>query len=305
MDTAPIAGRFAPRDLIGQGASGMVLEALDLRLRRLVAIKLLHRRPGGPDPARIAAEARMSARLNHPHIVTVHDAGDGPDYAWIAMDLVIGEPLSALLARDRRLPQAEAATLVLQLLDALGHAHARGIVHRDVKPANILLAMDAAPGPGQVRLGDFGIARMGDGEATEPGTLLGTPAWMAPEQVRGEAVDHRADLWAVGVVLYECLTGQRAFAGGMPGVLTRILGEAPQAPSLALPGLDAGWDAVLAQALAKSPENRFADAGAMAAAVCAVLAGLTLPAPSRDLWRWRHGRGSGRGATPRPPASPR
>ncbi|PZW40080.1 serine/threonine protein kinase [Humitalea rosea] len=283
MDTVPIAGRFAVRDLIGQGASGIVLEALDLRLRRLVAIKLVHRRPGGPDLARIAAEARMAARLSHPHIVTVHDAGDGPDYAWIAMDLVIGEPLSALLARDRRLAQQEAAALVLQLLAGLGHAHARGIVHRDVKPANILLAMDAAPGPGQVRLGDFGVARMGNGEATEPGTLLGTPAWMAPEQVRGEAVDHRADLWAVGVVLYECLTGRRAFAGGMPGVLTRILGEEPQAPSLAAPGLDPGWDAVLAQALAKSPEARFADAGGMAAAVRGVVAGMAATAAPRGL----------------------
>ncbi|WP_431280660.1 serine/threonine-protein kinase [Humitalea sp. 24SJ18S-53] len=285
MDTSLIAGRYAPRDVIGQGASGTVLEALDVRLRRLVALKLVHRGPGGLEPARVTAEAMAAARLSHPHVVTVHDAGDGRDFAWIAMDLVIGEPLSALLARDSRLPPAEAATLVLELLEALGHAHARRVIHRDVKPANILLAMDDAPGPGQVRLGDFGVARLGAGEATEPGTLLGTPAWMAPEQVRGEAADHRADLWAAGVVLYECLTGRRPFAGQMPGLLNTILHDVPRAPSTLLAGLDPAWDGVLARALEKAPAARFQGAAEMAAAVLAA-AGTGLddgPAPPRGL----------------------
>jgi len=294
MDSAPIAGRFALRDLIGKGACGMVLEALDLRLRRLVAIKLIHRRPGGIDPARIAAEAQAAARLSHPHIVTVHDAGDGPNYAWIAMDLVIGEPLSALLAREPRLPPAEAARIALQLLDALGHAHARGIVHRDVKPANILLALDERPGLGEVRLGDFGVARLGDGEATEPGTMVGTPAWMAPEQVQGEVADHRADLWAAGVVLYECLTGRRAFAGPMPGILARILTEEPVPPSLAAPGLAGAWDGVLARALAKARQDRFADAAEMAAAVRAAAEATpqaaASPAPAAPLAMQAHRR---------------
>lgn len=261
MEETLIAGRFAPRDLLGQGACGTVLEAMDLRLRRLVALKLI--RQGGIDPGRIAAEARAAARLIHPNIVAIHDAGDGPDYAWIAMDLVIGEPLSARLAREGRLPPAEAGRIALQLLDALGHAHGRGVVHRDVKPANILLAADS----GDLRLGDFGLAQLGHGDPEEAGGLYGSPAWMAPEQVRGEAVDHRADLWAAGVVLYEALTGRRPFEGRMPAVLNAILETEPPPPSRAAPGLDPGWNRVLARALAKSPEARFANAAAMARAV--------------------------------------
>lgn len=300
MQETLIAGRYAPRDLIGRGACGTVLEAMDMRLRRLVALKLIRR--GGEAPARILAEARAAARLVHPHIVAVHDSGDGADFAWIAMELVIGEPLSALLARETRLPEHEAARLALQLLDALGHAHGRGVVHRDVKPANILLAMDAGESSGALRLGDFGLAQMGAPDASEAGQMLGTPAWMAPEQIRGEAVDHRADLWAAGVVLYEALTGYRPFHGGMPGVLTRILETEPPPPSSLVAGLDRRWDAVLARALAKAPEARFADAAAMAAAIqeavqparnafaraVTALRGRLMPpaAPSRPLPAW-------------------
>ncbi|MDB5416317.1 MAG: serine/threonine protein kinase [Rubritepida sp.] len=278
MQETLIAGRFAPRDLIGKGACGTVLEALDLRLRRLVALKLIRRGPGGIDPFRIAAEARAAARLIHPHIVAIHDAGDGPDFAWIAMDLVIGEPLSALLARETRMAEADAARLALQLLDALGHAHGRGVVHRDVKPANILLAMDDGDGPGDLRLGDFGVAQLGAGHADEEGAVFGTPAWMAPEQVRGEPLDHRADLWAAGVVLYECLTGRRPFTGNMPGLLARIQEAEPPPPSTIMRRLDSRWDRVLARALAKSPDARFQDAKAMAEAITPLLLRAKAPA---------------------------
>lgn len=269
MEETLIAGRFAPRDLLGQGACGTVLEAMDLRLRRLVALKLIRR--GGIDPARIAAEARAAARLVHPNIVAIHDAGDGPDFAWIAMDLVIGEPLSALLAREGRLMPGEAGRLALQLLDALGHAHNRGVIHRDVKPANILLALDTGDGLGELRLGDFGLAQLGHGDPDEAGALYGTPSWMAPEQVRGEPLDPRADLWAAGVVLYEALTGRRPFQGRMPGVLNAILETEPPPPSRIARGLNPDWDPVLARALAKSPDSRFADAAAMARAIAPLL----------------------------------
>ncbi|TCH96681.1 serine/threonine protein kinase [Roseococcus sp. SYP-B2431] len=265
MEETLIAGRFAPRDLLGQGACGTVLEAMDLRLRRLVALKLIRR--DGIDAARIAAEARAAARLTHPNIVAIHDAGDGPDFAWIAMDLVIGEPLSAVFARDGRLPEADAGRIALQLLDALGHAHGRGVVHRDVKPANILLALDGGEGIGELRLGDFGLAQLGGDDPEEAGGLQGTPAWMAPEQVRGEPLDHRADLWAAGVVLYEALTGRRPFQGRTTALLNAVLEAEPPPPSRIAPGLDPGWDPILARALAKSPEARFADAAAMAAAI--------------------------------------
>lgn len=260
-----IAGRYAARDMIGQGACGTVLEAMDLRLRRMVALKLVRR--GGADAAQTADEARAAARLVHPNIIAVHDAGDGRDFAWIAMELVIGEPLSALLALERALPEAHAARLAAQLLAALGHAHGRGVVHRDVKPANILLAMDTQDGPGDLRLGDFGLAQLGAPDLSEAGQMLGTPAWMAPEQVRGEAVDHRADLWAAGVVIHQCLTGERPFLGQVPGLLTRILGDAPTPPCALRPDLDPRWDALLARALAKSPEDRFASAAEMAASI--------------------------------------
>lgn len=269
MEETLIAGRFAPRDRLGQGACGVVLEAMDLRLRRLVALKLIRR--DGFDPARIAAEARAAARLVHPHIVAVHDAGDGPDYAWIAMELVIGEPLSAVLAREGRLAPAEAGRLLLQLLEALGHAHGRGVIHRDVKPANILLALDGGAGFGQVRLGDFGLAQLGQADPAEAGALYGTPAWMAPEQVRGEPADHRADLWAAGVVLYEALTGRRPFEGRMSSVLAAIREKEPPPPSQVAKGLDPGWDGILSRALAKPPGARFADAEAMSRAIAPLL----------------------------------
>jgi serine/threonine protein kinase len=265
MQEPLIAGRYAARDMIGQGACGTVLEAMDLRLRRLVALKLI--RQGGEEPSRIAAEAHAAARLVHPHIIAVHDAGEGRDFAWIAMDLVIGEPLSALLARQGALPEADAARLGQQLLAALHHAHGRGVVHRDVKPANILLSVDERDGPGDIRLGDFGLAQLGAPDASEAGQMLGTPAWMAPEQVRGEAADHRSDLWAAGVVIYQCLTGERPFPGQMPGLLTRILGEEPVPPSRLRAGLDPRWDDMLARALAKPAEARFASAAEMAAAI--------------------------------------
>lgn len=262
MQQLLIAHRYEVRDLIGQGACGTVLEAMDTRLCRLVALKLI--RKGGEEPTRIAAEARAAARLVHPHIVAVHDSGDGRDFAWIAMDLVIGEPLSALLARAGQLNEWHAARIGIQLLDALGHAHGRGVVHRDVKPANILLAMDERDGPGELRLGDFGLAQMGAPDASEAGLMLGTPAWMAPEQVRGEPADHRADLWAAGIVLYQCLTGARPFRGEVPGLLAHILGEAP--PPLPA-GLDPRWDALMERALAKAPGDRFQSAAEMLAAI--------------------------------------
>ncbi|WP_424814717.1 serine/threonine-protein kinase [Roseococcus sp. YIM B11640] len=283
IDEALIAGRFAPRDILGRGGCGTVLEAMDLRLRRLVALKLIRRGEGGMDPARIAAEARSAARLSHPHIVAVHDAGDGPDYAWIAMELVIGEPLSAVLLREGQLAEAEAARIALELLDALGHAHDRGVVHRDVKPANMMLAIGTEEGHGTLRLTDFGVARLGHEEAGD--NFLGTPAWMAPEQVRGEPADHRADLWAAGVVLYECLTGARPFRGPAPALMTRILENAPTPPSTLAPGIAKEWDAVLAKALAKRRPTRFAHARAMAEAIRAIPAPEPRQAPRRS-WRF-------------------
>ena len=266
-----IAGRYEIRDRIGAGAMGQVLEAYDHRLRRLVALKLMPRGDGPEALRRLRLEAQAAARLRHPGIVAVHDEGEGPDFLWIAMELVIGETLRDALDRGRP-SLAETVRVVTALLDALGHAHDRGIVHRDVKPANILLGASMADGLGEVRLADFGVAQAAgsladDAAHAHAGEMVGTPSVMAPEQIRGEPVDARADLWAVGVILYEMLTGQRAFRGAMPALSQAVLTAEPAPPSQLCPGLPAALDGLLARALAKDRAHRFGDAAAMAAAL--------------------------------------
>lgn len=266
-----ISGRYEIRDRIGAGAMGQVLEAFDHRLRRLVALKLVARGDDAEVLRRFRLEAQAAARLRHPGIVAVHDEGEGPDFAWIAMELVIGETLRDALDRERP-SLAETIRVVTALLDALGHAHDRGIVHRDVKPANILLATALEEGLGEVRLADFGIAQAqgslaAGADRTRLGDMLGTPSVMAPEQVRGEALDERVDIWAAGVILYEMLTERRPFGGTLPGLYQAVLWHEPTPPSQLRPGLPAALDAVVARALAKDRDDRFGSAPEMAAAL--------------------------------------
>ncbi|WP_165585417.1 serine/threonine-protein kinase [Roseococcus sp. SYP-B2431] len=271
-----IAGRYELRDRIGSGAFGEVFEAYDQRLRRLVALKTLPIEAVSEAEAteefrRFHLEARAVARLSHPGIVTVHDFGETPEFAWIVMELVIGETLKAVLDRGERPGLQETGRIIGELLDALHYAHGRGIVHRDVKPANILLAISAAEGLGEVRLADFGVARVGEAQQTLVGQIVGTPTTMSPEQVRGEAVDQRSDLWSVGVILYQMLTGERPFAGTMPAIFQNILTRTPNPPSMLLAGLSPRVDAVVATALAKNPGDRYPSAAAMAAALRAAI----------------------------------
>lgn len=286
--TTLVGARYELRDRIGSGASGQVFEAYDRRLGRLVALKTL---PLSDDSAstateemqRFLLEAQSVSRLSHPGIVTVHDFGQEAGFAWIVMELVIGETLRALLDSGTRPGPEETVRIGCALLDALHYAHRRGIVHRDVKPANILLVASLDPGLGDVRLADFGIAHAIDGEQTEQGQLVGTPGAMSPEQVRCEALDHRTDLWATGVVLYEMLTAKRPFRGGLPAIFQNILTEEPPPPSSLVHGLPTALDAVIATALAKRREDRFADAAAMAQALRAALgpaAAVIVPAVS-------------------------
>ena len=278
-----IADRYEVRDILGKGAQGTVVEAFDTRLRRLVAIKIVKISPAKSEEdketlKRFEIEARAAARLSHPGIVPVYDSGVGSDFAWIAMEIVIGQSIADELAGGSRPELRETSRIVAELLDALDYAHNRGIVHCDVKPANILLAMDLDEGLGKVRLTDFGIARIerSDHAAHEAGT--GTPRTMAPEQVKGETVDHRADIWAAGVILYEMLTGTRPFVGAMPAIFTSILLAEPLPPSQKLPGVPAAFDAVIARALMKDPRERYASAAEMAAAVRAAMDADVAPA---------------------------
>ncbi len=261
-------GKYELRNCLGQGAMGVVHEAFDPVIGRLVALKTLRPQAAGADAAAVQAfsrrflvEARAAGRLSHPNIVAVFDYGEDAGRPFIVMERVRGRPLSASLLPGRPQALADVLRWALPLLDALGAAHRAGVVHRDVKPDNVFL-----DGDGQVKLGDFGVAAL-DGEAG----VAGTPVYAAPEQLRGEPAGATADLYAVGVLLYQALTGTRPFDGPLVDVLRRVAGEAPAAPSSRLPPgfppLAPAVDRLLLRALAKSPAHRFADAPAFARAL--------------------------------------
>ncbi|WP_338663581.1 serine/threonine-protein kinase [Pararoseomonas sp. SCSIO 73927] len=287
-DRLLLAGRYEIRDLIGRGSFGTVLEAFDQSLGRLVAVKVMDMaQAASPEDAperaeqheRFRREARAVGRLSHPGIVPVFDFGEVPDAAWIVMELVIGETLQVALRRDGPMVPPEARRIATELLEALSFAHGRGIVHRDVKAANVLLAATSDHGHGAVRLVDFGVARLEGSQATLVGEMVGTLSTMSPEQVRGGPVDHRADLWAAGVVLYQMLTGTRPFEGTSAALMNAILTEDPEPPSRRVPGVPAGYDAVIRRALAKPAEARFASAAEFIAALREI--GATPAGPGR------------------------
>jgi serine/threonine protein kinase/TolB-like protein/tetratricopeptide (TPR) repeat protein len=277
-------GSYRLIEQIGAGGMGVVFRAHDNRLDRDVAIKLLPDSSFG-DPAaraRLLREARTASRLNHPHICTVYEVAEavplaegrpasGPAALFIAMELVLGATLAARLARGALAP-AEVARIGLQLADALGHAHAQGVVHRDLKSANIMLTPE-----GRAKVLDFGLAKRvrgtEEGEAatsatptaTMPGTLTGTLAYMSPEQLRGQAADSRSAVWALGVVLHEMASGALPFQGQTGyAVSSAILNDPPAPLPAAVPD---GLRAVIRRCLSKDPAGRYADGGAVQAAL--------------------------------------
>ena len=277
-------GRYIVEGLIGRGAMGVILRAHDPELERRLAIKLIARElldgaDGAEYVSRFQREARASSRCPHPNIVAVHDFGLHEGQPFLAMEFVDGASLQSAIEGGRRFTVAEAVTVIGQVLDALGAAHAAGIVHRDIKPANILLLPDL-----RAKLADFGIARIAESDLTRVGDMIGTPSYMAPEQCLGTEVDARTDLFSTGTVLHELLSGARAFAGGsMVEVVRRVVDGSP-APlpaqiAAALPALAA----VVARALEKRPEARFAAAGEMARALRAAASSATAgPSPGGD-----------------------
>ena len=259
------ARRFRVGKLLGAGATGRVYLADDTLLGQPIALKLLTVGAGASGPERqaylrYAREAEAAGRLRHPNIVALHDAD--PTLGLFVLELMPGGTLSERVAADGPLSVAHARRLALDLLAALGAAHERGIVHRDVKPANVFY--DAA---GNAKLGDFGAAHLADFGQTQTGGFFGTVAYMAPEQIAGTAIGVAADLYALGVTLFFALTGRPAFLG--PDLVAQHLGEAPPAPSSLRPGLPPAVDDVLLRALAKAPADRFGSAAEMAAAVTA------------------------------------
>jgi eukaryotic-like serine/threonine-protein kinase len=274
---------------IGRGGMGVVHRAVDTRLGRAVAIKLL---PADEalDPERrrrFVQEARAASALNHPHIVTIYEIDEHEGTTFIAMELVDGTPLDRLIAGGP-LPAATALEYGAQIASALAAAHGAGIIHRDIKPANVMITAD-----GRAKVLDFGLAKLAErpaGDATvsavgtRAGTILGTAAYMSPEQAQGQPADARSDLFSLGAVIYEMIAGRRPFAGTSDvGVLTAILRDDPPPLAIAQPATSAGVEAIVTRALAKDPAARYQDAGALRDELLAAHARLTRPPEA--AWR--------------------
>ncbi len=269
-----LSGRFRIERLLGRGGMSSVWQAYDEELGRPVAIKLLHaRRLESADSVdRFEREARTLALLAHPGIVTVIDRGETDGRPFIVCELVDGRDLHERIALEGRLPIAEALAIAVQVAAALAYAHARGVIHRDVKPHNVLLTAD-----GHAKLTDFGIARVDDAPAlTNPGRVLGTGDYVAPEQAQGHPLDGRADIYSLGALLYHCLTGGPPYRG------TSFVEIAEQHLRAPVPDVQArcpeasdGVAAIVARALAKDRDDRFADVGEMQEALEGELLALT------------------------------
>lgn len=277
-DSRPVAGRrLADRyELIARiGAGGMaeVWEAVDLNLGRRVAVKMLHPHLAADASvlSRFRSEAQAAARLTHPAIVAIYDTVTTADTDAIIMELVEGRDLRTILDERPTLASSDAAEVGIQLAGGLGHAHQNGIIHRDVKPANILVRPDR-----KVKLSDFGIAKALDQTShTESGSLVGTVKYLAPEQIEGHGVDGRTDLYGLTTVLYEMLCGQVPFAAqDLMGAMDRLRREAPRARNLR-PDIPPALDDFLARGLSRNPNDRFADAATWAASLTAAMRGDT------------------------------
>ena len=265
-------GKYRIDSLLGEGAMGVVYKAFDPGIARVVALKTIRKALLARDDQaeminRFKHEAQAAGRLHHPNIVTVFDFGEDAQSAYIAMEFVEGAGLDTLLAPARPTPLARVLAWMEQLLTALDYAHARGVVHRDIKPANLLITPGA-----QLKILDFGIARLDSSNLTQSGAMVGTPGYMAPEQFRGDAVDGRTDVFASAIVLYQLLTGTRPFSGTASSVMQQILNLDPPPPST-LPGAPGGcgtrFDTVLARALAKRADARYPSARAFLDALLA------------------------------------
>ena len=251
-------GKYEIEGVLGKGAMGIVYKARDPHIERTVAIKTVRKDLLDADLAvhfmdRFRNEARAAGRLHHPNIVGIYEYGEAQNVAYIAMEYIDGTGLREYLNRKARFELTQVIAILTQLLAALEFAHAQGVVHRDIKPANLILA----PG-GELKVADFGIARIDASNMTMTGMVMGTPSYMAPEQCRGLPSDHRADLFSVGVVLYELLTGARPFEGSVESIAYKICHEEPRPPSELSPlKLPPAMDSLVATALAKRPDDRF------------------------------------------------
>ena len=257
-------GRYNITAELGKGAMGVVYKATDPNIGRTVAIKTTRLDAHGLDAQellrRFKNEARSAGTLNHPNIVTIYDAGEQDGIFYIAMEYIEGQTLHELLSQHRSLPVETVIDIVRQVCAGLDYAHAHSVIHRDVKPANIMLAAN-----GGVKVMDFGIAKAG-GTMTATGQVLGTPNYMSPEQVKGKTIDGRSDLFGVGVLLYEMLTGEKPFDGqNITTIIYKIVSENPIPPRELDVTIHPGLSAVVTKALAKAPDDRYQTGAALVA----------------------------------------
>jgi serine/threonine protein kinase len=267
MTTNKIAeklGRYEILSELGQGAMGVVYKAIDPLIGRTVAIKTINLDLAGSDELnfeeRFYREAKSAGSLNHPNIVTIHDIGKTDNIVYMAMEFLEGPTLKEILDVHTAMPVEKIANIIAQLAHGLAYAHKHGVVHRDIKPANIVLVRG-----GMAKITDFGIAQMSTGSRTLVGTILGSPKYMAPEQVQGQAVDGRSDLFSLAVVLYEMLTGEPPFSGdNINTTMYRIVNEDPVPPKTLAPRIPEELNRIIIKALAKNPDERYQNAKELA-----------------------------------------
>src|ERR1700733_6249569 len=257
-------GRYEVVAELGRGAMGVVYKARDPQIDRMVAVKTVsiwgqEREEETEFRMRFMNEAQAAGRLHHAGIVSIFDVGENPENQdpYIVLEYVAGESLNRILAREKKLPLAQALQLAEEIANALDYAHAQGVIHRDIKPGNILVTEDGHP-----KIADFGIAKMNLAHFTLPGRVLGTPAYMAPEQLSGEGVDARSDLCSLGVILYAMVTGTSPFHGNSATtVCFKVANREPVAASALDMALPPELDQVIAKAMAKDREDRYQSGG--------------------------------------------
>lgn len=271
-DRSHLGGRYELREPIASGGAAIVWLAYDQHLARLVAVKLLHPHHANDVTVveRFERESRSAAKLSHPNAVRIYDTGRDDDLVYLVMEHVDGPSLREVMKKHGQIDPVVVAAIGEQVASALGAAHAHGLVHRDIKPANILLASD-----GTVKVTDFGIAKAltgADATLTTPGTVVGTAAYVAPEQLQDAEVDARADIYALGVVLHECLTGRPAFSGDTPTATAAMrLSHDLLPPRQLRADVPRALDDIVARATQRDPVDRYADGSVLASALAALV----------------------------------
>ncbi|MEI6985184.1 MAG: protein kinase [Rhodospirillaceae bacterium] len=279
-------GKYEIVGELGKGAMGVVYKGKDPYIERFVALKTVRTDMlAADDPEattaqinRFKREAQAAGRINHPNIVSIYEYGEDGPTAFIAMEFIEGRDLKEYFDAHERFDVKTIVRLMGDTLMALDHAHKHGIVHRDIKPANIMLTIK-----GEVKITDFGIARLESSNLTQAGAVMGTPSYMSPEQFMGQQVDARSDIFSAGATLYQMLTGEKPFTGSLHTIMHRVLNSQPESPSLLNVQIPRCFDLVVAKAMAKRPEDRYACAADFAQALRDAAEGrVAAPMPSKD-----------------------